>query len=240
MIPLNHVWETFCSSPLFGLLTTLLAYEASLSAQRQLGGSVLANPVLIAAALIVALLHLSDVSYATYMSGANLVFILLGPATVALAVPLYRHAIQLRQSATQLLIAAGVGAAVATVSAVAIAAWLGASGVVLRSIAPKSVTTAIAIGLSKQIGGEPSLTAALVVMTGILGGVISASVLNTARVRSARIRGLAIGIAGHGIGTAYALTESAETGAFAGAGMVFGGVLTGLLLPTLWMCFVGR
>jgi putative effector of murein hydrolase len=234
MILLHHAWNAFCSSPLFGLLGTLLAYEVALALQRRLGGSVLVNPVLLAAAMVVLLLEASGVRYGTYMAGGELVFVLLGPATVALAVPLHNHAVQLRRSAIRLCLAAGVGSAVAGASAVGIAAVLGASDVVPRSIAPKSVTTAIAISLSEQIGGQPGLTAALVVTTGILGGVISGRILDLAGVRSGRARGLAIGVAGHGIGTAYALTESAEAGAYAGAGMAFSGVLTGLLLPTIW------
>jgi putative effector of murein hydrolase len=159
---------------------------------------------------------------------------MLSPATVALAVPLYTQAAQLRRSAVRLCLAAGLRAAVASTSAVSIAASLGASDAVLRSIAPRSATTAIALTVSERIGGQPGLTAAMVIISGILGAIISGWVLDTAGVHSVRQRGLAMGVSGHAIATARALAVSAETGAFAAIGMAFAGILTGLLLPAIW------
>lgn len=194
----------------------------------------LANPVLLAIAAVVAVLRATGTTYADYMKGAELIAIALGPTTVALAVPLHAHARQIRGSATRLIVAAALGAATATASAVGIAWLLGAPGVIIRSLAPKSVTTAIAVGISEQIGGIAALTTAIVIFTGIVGAMLGGSVLNLADLHEPRTRGLAIGVASHGIGTAYTLARDETEGAYAGLGMILAGILTGLLLPPIW------
>ncbi|GAC1343442.1 MAG: LrgB family protein [Acetobacteraceae bacterium] len=234
MIDVTTLWSEIGGSALFAPALTLSAYEAALALQRRSGGSVLLNPVLLAAGLVIAVLVATGMPYAEYHANASLITVLLGPATVALAVPLYTHARQFRHMALPLLLASAIGAATACLSAIGLAAWLGAPDAVLPSIAPKSSTMAIAIGVSQQIGGQPALTAALVVSTGMLVAVIAGRVLDLAGVRDRRLRGLAIGVAGHGIGTAYAMSVDAETGAFAALGMSLGGLLTGLLLPLAW------
>lgn len=230
----SATWHALVSHPLAGLVLTLAAYELAVVLQRRLGGHVLANPVLMAIALVVIVLHLSGIRYADYMAGAGAVALVLGPATVALAVPLHTHAKQMRGSTVQLLVAAGVGAAAAAMSAVAIAWAMGAPELIVRSLAPKSVTAAIAMGVSEQIGGLPALTAAIVISTGIVGAMFGGWILNLAGIRDLRARGISIGVAAHGIGTAYALARNETEGAYAGLGMTLAGVLTGLLLPVLW------
>ena len=161
---------------------------------------------------------------------------LLGPATVALAVPLYAQLGKLRASLVPLAGALLVGAAVAVASAVGIAWLLGANRTTLLSIAPKSVTTPIAMGISEKLGGLPSLTAVLVVSTGILGAVLGKYVLDALGVREHSVRGFAIGIAAHGIGTARAFQVSEEAGAFSGLAMGLNGLVTALLFPlALWL-----
>jgi putative effector of murein hydrolase len=172
--PLRIAWLAFADSPVFGLLAALLAYDLALRLQRWLGGNALANPVLVGTLLLIGLLKATGVSYAAYLTGAGLILLMLSPATVALAVPLYTHVAQLQRSAVRLCLAAGLGATVAAASAVGIAASLGASDAVLRSIAPRSATTAIAVGVSERIGGQPGLTAAMVIISGIIGAVIPA------------------------------------------------------------------
>jgi putative effector of murein hydrolase len=222
------------ASPLFGPGLTLLAYEAAILLQIRAKGSVLLNPVLIATAILIAFLGATGIPLHDYLVGADAVALLLGPAAVALAVPLYRQAVQFRRQAIPLCVACLTGCAVSSLSAVAIAVALGAPGVVVRSIAPKSATVAIAVGVSSQIGGQPALTAAFTIGTGILTAAIAKYVLDAASIRRPFLRGLAIGTAGHGIGTAYALGVDAETGAFSGLGMSLAGVATGLFLPGLW------
>ncbi len=171
------------------------------------------------------------VPYATYRQGAGFIHFLLGPAVVLLAVPLYRQRSLIRASGGYVLAALGVGLPIGILSAVGIAWALGAHRETLLSLAPKSVTAGIAIGVSGAIGGVPALTAILVIMTGIIGGIAGPTVVRLAGVRDARAIGLGIGLASHGIGTARALQMGEVTGAFSGLAMSLNGVLTAVLLP---------
>lgn len=198
------------------------------------------NPVLTAVLLIVALLTVTDVDYATYFEGAQFVHFLLGPATVALAIPLYNHLSSVRRSFPALAAAILVGSLTAAGSAVALAWALGASPQTVISLAPKSVTTPIAMGVAERLGGLPSLTAVLVILSGILGAIAGPGLLKRAGVHDDRAAGVAIGTASHGIGTARALQTSEVAGAFAGLAMGLNGLATAILLPLLWTLFFGR
>lgn len=189
--------------------------------------------MLIAVALIVAVLQISGTPYPTYFEGAQFVHFLLGPATVALALPLYRQLGNLRRLAAPLFVALFAGSMTAIVSAVAIALWLGASRQTIASLAPKSATTPIAMAVATSIGGIPSLTAVLVISTGVFGAVFARVILNALRVAEPEARGFALGVASHGIGTARAFQVSQQMGAFAGLGMGLNGILTSFLVPVL-------
>jgi predicted murein hydrolase (TIGR00659 family) len=199
--------------------------------------SPLANPVAIAVAIIASVLLASGTSYQRYFDGAQFVHFLLGPATVALAVPLARQWPRLRKSLLPLLAALICGSATAIVSAVGITALMGGGEQLLRSMGPKSATTPIAMAVSERLGGVPALTAVLVIGTGIFGAVAAKYLFNAMRIGSRVTRGFALGVAAHGIGTARAFQVSAEMGAFAGLGMGLNGVATALLAPWLvpWM-----
>jgi len=231
--PLAELWVYLSTSPLLGLTLTLFAYQGAFWLYRRSGMNPLANPVLIAVTFLVALLTLTGTSYQTYFDGAQFVHFLLGPATVALAIPLYT---QMRRVRAMLWpVAAGLlaGSLTAALSAIAIARLLGASLPTQLSLAPKSVTTPIAMGVAERIGGIPSLTAVLVITTGILGAVSARWVFDHLQVRDPAIRGFAIGVASHGIGTARAFQVSEQSGAFAALAMGLNGALTALLLPAL-------
>ena len=159
---------------------------------------------------------------------------LLGPATVALAVPPYRNFQAVRRSAAQVVAAVVGGSAVAAASAVATAWLLGASRETLLSLAPKSATTPVAMAVAERIGDLPSLTAVLVILTGIVGATLGSWPLNAVRVRDWRARGLAMGVASHGIGTARALTVNDTAGAFASLAMGLNALATAVLLPLLY------
>jgi predicted murein hydrolase (TIGR00659 family) len=218
-------------SPVFGVAVTLLAYEIGCWAQRRCGGWPLANPVLIAIVLIVTGLELCGIPYDTYLKGGGLIQFLLGPATVALALPIYANAARIRGAALGIAAGIAAGATVACASAVGIAWALGAPDDLLRSIAPKSVTTPIAIGISQEIGGHPSLTAVLVITSGITGAILSGRLYDWIGVRDWEARGLATGIASHGIGTAQMLSVNETAGAFAGLAIGITGLFTAILLP---------
>lgn len=236
---LSEIWVYLAASPLMGLTLTLLAYQVAVWVYRRCGMSPWANPVAIAVALIIALLWATNTPYRTYFEGAQFVHFLLGPATVALALPLYTQFQKLKSMAGPLLVALVVGSLTAAGSAVAVGAVLGGSIATLKSLAPKSVTTPIAMGIAEKIGGLPSLTAVLVVTTGIIGAVAGRSILNLLKVDDPAVRGFATGVAAHGIGTARAFQESEVAGAFSALAMGLNGVLTAALLPYLFRLFSG-
>lgn len=229
----REVWVYLAASPLFHLTLTLAAYLAGDVLFRRSGQRAIFNPVLIAILLIVAVLLTTGVSYESYFEGAQFVHFLLGPATVALAVPLYRQYDRVRHSAPAILVALLGGSLAAVLSATIITWALGAPRDVVASIAPKSVTTPIAMGIAEQIGGLPSLTAVLVILTGIFGAMFGTALLERIGVRDPGSQGFALGLASHGIGTARALQVSEIAGAFSALAMGLNGLATSVLAPLL-------
>ncbi|MCO4882238.1 LrgB family protein [Paraburkholderia caribensis] len=230
---LGAIWVYLAASPLLGLTITLIAYLIAQAIYAKARFNPLANPVLTAVAMLVLLLKVTGTPYATYFEGAQFVHFLLGPATVALALPLYRQWPKLRRSAVPLIGGLVAGSLAAIVSAVGVAALLGASHQTIASLAPKSATTPIAMAVAAETGGIPSLTAVLVISTGIFGAVFARSILNMLRIEDTAVRGFALGVASHGIGTARAFQISEEMGAFAGLGMGLNGVFTAFIVPIL-------
>lgn len=230
---LEAIWVYLAASPLLGLALTLLAYLAALRIYQRSGNHPLANPVLIAVALLMLLLQLTGTPYPSYFDGAQFVHFLLGPATVALAIPLYAQFRKVKAMLLPLLAALLAGSLTAIVSAMAIGKLLGASLASVLSLAPKSVTTPIAMGIAERIGGIPSLTAGLVIVTGIFGAVAYRGLFRLIQVRDPAAQGFAIGLAAHGIGTARAMQMDQQTGAFAALAMSLNGLLTALLIPLL-------
>lgn len=221
------------SSPLFGLTLTLLAYLIAMRIYRYCRQSPLANPVLIAMLLVVLFLILSNTSYESYFQGAQMVHFLLGPATVALAIPLYAQWQRLKRMAAPLLLALVAGSLAAIFSATWLAKMLGASKASVLSLGPKSVTTPIAMGVAEKIGGIPSLTAVIVIITGIIGAVGGRKLYQFLRIDDHAIQGFAMGVAAHGIGTARAFQVSMTCGAFSALAMGLNGLFTAALLPYL-------
>lgn len=230
---LDQLWVYLAASPLLGLTLTLIAYQLAFALYRRSGSHPLANPVLIAVTVLVSFLLLTGTRYETYFAGAQFVHFLLGPATVALAIPLYQQAKRVKAMFWPLTIGLVGGSATAILSAVFVARAFGASQPTQLSLAPKSVTTPIAMGVAERIGGIPSLTAVLVIVTGILGAVGARYVFDAMKVRDPAIRGFAIGIASHGIGTARAFQVNEQSGAFAALAMGLNGALTAFLLPLI-------
>jgi predicted murein hydrolase (TIGR00659 family) len=230
---LTDVWVYLAASPLLWLTLTLVCYQAAYFIYKRLNFQPLANPVAIAVAMLVTILTLAETNYQTYFDGAQFVHFLLGPATVALAVPLYLYFDRVRKMALPLFVALVVGSATAALSAMGIAWLAGASPETIISLAPKSTTMPIAMGITEKIGGLPSLTAAFVMLTGILGAVFGKSVLRLLKIHDDAIGGFAIGLTSHGIGTARAFQVSEMAGAFAGLAMGLNGLATAVLLPVL-------
>jgi predicted murein hydrolase (TIGR00659 family) len=234
---LRDIWVYLSASPLLHLTLTLVAYQAGSWVYRKGGLNPLLNPVLLAVCLLVAALTVTRTSYPTYFAGAQFVHFLLGPTTVALAIPLYRQFDRVKRSALAILTSIITGSLTASLSAVALLRLFGGSWETAISIAPKSVTAPVAMGISEQLGGLPSLTAVLVILTGIFGAMLGPPLLDLLRVKDWSARGLAMGTASHGIGTARALQVNELAGAFSGLAMGLNALATAVLLPLLWRLF---
>lgn len=226
---LHDIWVYLAETPLLWLTATLVAYVIGDAASAAARRHPLVNPVVIAAGLLVLLLLLTGTPYQTYFEGAQFVHFLLGPATVALGVPLWRNRARVMKSLAPMLCALAAGSVTAIVSAAGIGWLLGAPQPIVATLATKSVTAPIAMALSSAIGGIPPLAAVLVVLTGIFGAVIVTPLMNALRITDYAARGFAVGVASHGIGTARAFQVSEEAGVFAGIAMGLNGALTALL-----------
>lgn len=196
-------------------------------------GLVLLNPILITIALLIIFLKATDISYETYNKGGHLIEFWLKPAVVALGVPLYLQLESIKKQLLPILISQLVGCMVGIVSVVLTAQLLGASKEVIVSLAAKSVTTPIAMEVTKAVGGIPSLTAAVVVCVGLFGAVFGFKVLSLGRVESPIAQGLSMGTASHAVGTSTAMERSRKYGAFASLGLTLNGIFTALFTPSL-------
>ena len=231
MTALPEIWSYLSREPLLWLTATLVAYLIGDQLSQRAGRNPLVNPVLVAMVLLGGLLWVTKTPYQTYFAGAQFVHFWLGPATVALALPLYVNRAQIRRALLPMVAALLAGSVTAIVSALWIARVLGIEGPVWLSLAPKSTTTPVAIGIAEQLGGLPTLTAALVILTGIIGAVIVTPLMRLMHIRDWRARGFAVGVAAHGIGTARAFQVNDTAGAFAGIGMGLNALLTAILAP---------
>jgi predicted murein hydrolase (TIGR00659 family) len=229
--PSFGLWVYLSRTPLLWLTVTLFAYAAADRFSARTGRHPLANPVLHAVWIMAAILWLTGTSYRTYFEGAQFVHFLLGPATVALAIPLYEHRRLVLRSLVPMGLSLLAGPLTALTSAILIASFLGAPPAVLVSLAPKSVTAGVAMGITEALGGDPALTAVLVILTGILGAIVVTPLMDLLRIRDWRARGFAAGLASHGIGTARAFQVNPVAGTFAGIAMGLNALVTALLLP---------
>jgi predicted murein hydrolase (TIGR00659 family) len=233
----QDLWAALGAGPLLFLTVTLLAHQAGMQLFRLSGGNPLVNPVLIAMGLLIALLVATGTPYPAYFEGAKFVHFLLGPATVALAIPLYRQIQHVRSSLVGILAAVMVGSLTAIITAVGIAWALGASEMTLISLAPKSATAPVAMAIAEQVGGLPTLTAPVVILTGITGAMTATMLLRLLRIKDWRAGGLAIGLTSHGIGTARAFQVNELAGAFSGLAMGLNALATAILVPLLCRLF---
>ncbi len=225
------LWVYLSQSPLLWLTVTLLTYAITDAVSLATGRHPLANPVLHSIWIIGAFLMLTGTSYTTYFGGAQFVHFLLGPATVALAVPLHENRKQVIAAILPMFLALVVGSITAIVSVVLLAEAAGLPRAVILSLAPKSVTAGVAMGISESLHADPALTAVSVVLTGIMGAIIVTPLMNRVGITDFRARGFAAGIAAHGIGTARAFQVDAVAGVFAGIAMSLNALVTSFLVP---------
>lgn len=214
------------------LALTFGAFALFKELQRRTGW-VLLNPILLTIASLILFLKLTGISYETYQEGGQLIEFWLKPAVVALGVPLYLQLEMIKKQLLPILLSQLVGCLVGIVSVVLVAKLLGATPDVICSLAPKSVTTPIAMEVSNTTGGIPSLTAAVVVLVGLFGAVFGFKILTLGRVKSPIAQGLSMGTASHAIGTSAAMEISRKYGAYASLGLTLNGILTALLTPAI-------
>lgn len=232
------LWVYLSSTPLFGLTATLAVYLVAQAAYARLDQTPLANPVLWSIIVLGAGLALSGVPYPTYFAGAQFIHFLLGPTVVALAWPLWMRRAELRARWGRLLSAALAGGAVAAASAVGLAWALGLPRELVLSLAPKSVTAPVAMGISETLGGIPALSAVFAVLTGLVGALTGKYLFDLMRIpRDAGgwpDRGFALGTVSHGIGAARAIQVNADAGAYAGLALGLQVLLAALLIPLVF------
>ena len=226
-----ELWVYLSATPLFGLTATIVTYVLAQTLYLRVGQAPWANPVLWTVLALALLLTLTGTPYPTYFSGAQFIHFLLGPAVVALAWPLWQRRGELRRRAMAIVLAGLAGGAAAGASAVAIGWALGLPGELLRSLAPKSVTAPVAMGIAEQIGGIPALSAVFAVLTGLIGAISGKYLFDAIGGLSMQQRGFALGTASHGIGAARALQVNADAGAYAGLALGVQVVLASLLMP---------
>ncbi|QPI11795.1 LrgB family protein [Stutzerimonas stutzeri] len=226
----HAAWQALIHHPLFGVGITLAAFQLAFAAYEKTRW-VFLQPVLVSMLLVVGILLLCGIDYAEYRISAQWLTLLLGPATVALAVPLYLNLRRIRELFGPIVITLLVAGVFATALGMALAWAFGADEMILMTLAPKSVTSPIAMLVAEQIGGVVALAAVFVMITGVLGAILGPELLRRFGVQHPAARGIALGLTAHAVGTAQALQESDECGAFAALAMSLMGVMTAVLLP---------
>lgn len=236
-LPFFHIWVYLQTQPLLGLTATLATWELAMWIDAKARHRAYTNPVALSILILGAALLLTHTPYKDYFTGAKYVHFLLGPATVALAVPMFRSLPTIRRNFGVILLALSAGSLTAAASAMLIALALGAPDTLVVSLGPKSVTTPIAMGISQDLGGQPPLTAVFVMMTGIFGGIVCTYVFQWLRIKDRRAQGLAAGTAAHGLATARMLALNQTAGVFGGLAIGLNGIVTSLILPVLVRLF---
>ncbi len=237
MLEFVQLWVYLSTTPLFGLTATLVTYVVAQALYERLHRAPWANPVLWSVIVLGCALVATRTPYQSYFAGAQFVHVLLGPAVVALAWPLWQRRAEVRSRGVALTIAAICGGAAACASALTLGWAFGLPDDVLRSLAPKSVTAPVAMGIAEQIGGVPALSAVFAVITGLVGALSAKYLFNFLRIDSWAVRGFALGTASHGIGAARALQVNADAGAYAGIALGLQVLLVTLLLPLAFRLF---
>jgi predicted murein hydrolase (TIGR00659 family) len=233
-----ELWIYLSATPLFGLTATLVTYLLANAAYARLGSAPWANPVLWSVIALAGGLLATGVDYPSYFAGAQFIHFLLGPAVVALAWPLWQRRAELKARFGRVLLAALLGGIAASASAVALAWAVGLPHDVVLSLAPKSVTAPVAMGISEKIGGIPALSAVFAVLTGMIGALSGKYLFDALRIGTDptgfAARGFALGTAAHGIGAARALHVNADAGAYAGLALGLQVVLAAFLMPLVF------
>lgn len=220
----------FLKTPIFGILLSVVCYEIGILIQRKTKNPIL-NPLLIAIILVIAVLLVLDIPKETYDLGGSYILFLLGPATVVMAVPLYKQINLLKKDWLPILVGILAGSATSVLSVIGLTRLFGVNLEIAVSMLPKSVTTAIGMEVSKEIGGVVSLTVAVIVITGILGAVTGPFILKVLGIKDEVAQGVAMGTASHAVGTSKAMELGETQGAMSGLSIGIAGLATVLIIP---------
>lgn len=232
MIPVAKL-DFITHHPLFGLLLTLIAFRIGQVLYQKSNHHPLMQPVVVGMTLVIVALLLIDLPYQAYFDSAYLLHLLLGPVTVALAIPLYQNLKRIRALLLPILSTLLIGSVLTVGSCLLIAWTLGVSQTTLDAMTTKSITTPIAMAVAEKIGATAALAAPFVMFTGVLGAVVGPVILDRLNIKDDSVKGVALGLTSHAVGTARALEISEECGAFAALSMGLTGVLTAIILPFL-------
>lgn len=227
-------FEAFATEPLFGLTLTIAAYAAALLLQKKWS---FLHPLLICSIAIIAVLMIWEIPYESYRKGADILVFLLGPATVALGIPLYKNAEKIKSKIIPIIAGITTGSISALLLSAAFVWMLGGSSELIATMMPKSATSPVALEISRQAGGIPELTAVLTVLTGLIGSIAGPALLRFAGVRDDISIGTAMGTAAHGIGTARIIQNSELAGSTSGFAMGISAILTSLLFIPIYSWF---
>jgi putative effector of murein hydrolase len=230
-LPISEIWVYLSGDPLFALILTLATYQLGYIAYVKANRNPMVNPVAISVILISFIIQFIDMSYEKYFEGAQFVHFLLGTATVALAVPIYRGFKTMQGKIIPIILAMIIGSSASIASAVAITTWMNAGDSIIGSMYAKSVTAPIAMGIAERINVSPTLTAVFTVITGMLGAMLAPYILNAINIRHWWMRGTAIGVGAHGLGITRAFSVNEEAGVYASMAMGLNGVLSAIALP---------
>lgn len=220
----------FLKTPIFGILLSVVCYEIGIFVQRKTKNPIL-NPLLIAIILVIAVLLVLDIPKETYDLGGSYILFLLGPATVVMVVPLYKQINLLKKDWLPILVGILAGSATSVLSVIGLTRLFGVNLEIAVSMLPKSVTTAIGMEVSKEIGGVVSLTVAVIVITGILGAVTGPFILKVLGIKDEVAQGVAMGTASHAVGTSKAMELGETQGAMSGLSIGIAGLATVLIIP---------
>lgn len=233
-LPISEIWVYLSGDPLFALVLTLATYQIGYTLYVKSNRNPILNPAAISILLVSIVISLFGMPYEKYFEGAQFVHFLLGTATVALAIPIYRGFKSLKGKIIAIFVALTAGSAASIASAVLIAKYMGAGENIVGSMYAKSVTAPIAMGIAERIQVSPTLTAVFTVITGILGAILAPYILNAFKIEPWWIRGTAIGVGAHGLGITRAFSVNEEAGTFASMAMGLNGVLSAIALPIVY------
>lgn len=238
-LPISDIWIYLSGDPLFALVLTLATYQFGYTIYVKYNRNPILNPAAISILLVSVVISLFDMPYEKYFEGAQFVHFLLGTATVALAIPIYRGFKNLKGKVIPIFVALITGSVASIASAVLIAKYMGAGEKIIGSMYTKSVTAPIAMGIAERIQVSPTLTAVFTVITGILGAILAPYILDAFNIKPWWMRGAAIGAGAHGLGITRAFSVNEQAGIFASMAMGLNGVLSAIILPFVYTMIHG-